>query len=116
MQKKVIQPLSTALENKPEGHSFTRNRLLIGSESGAKNFSLQHGSILPGGEAQPHKHNFEQGIYIISGKARISIEAEGTFEVTQDTAVFFPPERTHRIVALGAEALKIIVIYAPPPK
>ena len=115
MRKNFTQPLSTAYEYKPQRHSFTKNRLLIGSELGAKNFSLQHGSILPGGEAYPHKHYFEQGIYIITGKARISIEAEDTFEVGQDTAVFFPPDRTHCIAAVGEEELKILIIYAPPP-
>jgi mannose-6-phosphate isomerase-like protein (cupin superfamily) len=116
MRKKFTQSLSTAFEYKPEGHSFTKNRLLIGTELGAKHFSLQHGTILPGGEACPHKHYFEQGIYIIRGKARISIEAEETFEVGQDTAVFFPPRRTHCIAAVGEEELKILIIYAPSPR
>lgn len=89
MYKKVLQSLSTAFEYKPQGHTQTRNRVLIEDEAGAKNFSLHHGSIQPGGEAHPHKHDFEQGIYIPRGKARISIEGEGTFEVGEDTAIFF---------------------------
>ena len=116
MHKKVLQSLSTACEYNPKGHTLTRNRVLIGDKAGAKNFSLHHGVIQPGGEAHPHKHDFEQGIYILRGKARISIEGEDTFEVGEDTAIFFPAERIHCISAIGEEELKIIIVYSPPPQ
>ncbi len=99
----------------PPLHTKTLDRRLIDGKLGARNFQLIYGEIEPGGVAQTHSHEMEQGGFILEGKALIEIEGE-RFEAERDFAFFIPSNAKHQITNIGATTLKLILVFAPPPR
>jgi quercetin dioxygenase-like cupin family protein len=99
----------------PDLHAGTLNRRIIGQETvAAKNMEIVLGELDPCGVAEPHFHSgTEQVIYLLEG--RIEVEMGGEKEKLEpgDT-VYFPPGERHRVVVLGDQPARLLVIYAPP--
>jgi mannose-6-phosphate isomerase-like protein (cupin superfamily) len=77
-------------------------------------------SIPPGEEIGLEKHEIgDQFIRVEQGRARVVMgpsEDELPFDrqVSDDWAIFIPAGAWHNIINVGAEELKVYVIYAPP--
>ena len=99
----------------PDAHAGTLNRRIIGQETvAAKNMEIVLGELDSSGIAEPHFHSVaEQVIYLLEG--RIEVEMRGGKEKLEpgDT-VYFPPCEKHRVVVLGDQPAKLLVIYSPP--
>jgi len=98
----------------PPGHSGTRNRRLVGPGFNGR-FELVHGTLEPGGVAARHKHEVEaQVVYVLAGRARVSLGAAAPEECGPETVIRIPPGVEHEVVSLGPEALELLIVYSPP--
>ena len=99
----------------PDLHAGTINRRIIGQETvAAKNVEIVIGEIDPSGVAESHFHSgTEQVVYLLEG--RIEVEMRGEKErLDPGDTVYFPPGEKHRVVVLGDQPARLLVIYAPP--
>ena len=97
----------------PPGHGDTFNRRLIGPKDGARHVEVIYGEMGGVGHAEAHAHTeFEQCMYMLSGKLRVTGDGE---EVTLEKGEFiiFPVGCGHKVVC-ESEKASFIVIYAPP--
>lgn len=98
----------------PPGHSGTRNVRLVDKEF-CGTFEMVLGEIEPGGEAHPHKHDVEhQVIYILSGRALVTLGSDAAVDCRAGTVIRIPPGLMHEVKAFGLEPLRLIVLYSPP--
>ena len=89
-------------------------RILIDEEtSGAQHFSLLVNEIAPGYKGKEHSHNVEHCWYILQGKGTISMGGKA-YSIKPGDAVFAPIGMPHSVECTGDEALRYVVIYAPP--
>lgn len=67
------------------------------------------------GEAEPHHHETEhQIIDLLRGEGDVSLGEDSPVRCTAGAIVRIPPRLRHFVVDVGAEPLKMIVIYSPP--
>lgn len=98
----------------PPLHSGTVNRRLVGPDvNGSEAIEVVLGVVEPGGAAERHRHEVEQAMYILEGRALVEVGGESR-ECGPGTACFFPPGAAHRVESLGPGPLRALVIYAPP--
>lgn len=100
---------------RPADHAATTNRKLIGGkEVPSAKMELILGELAPGGEALWHAHpHSEQIIYVLEGSC--SVQALGEEEILyKGMAILFPQGLEHRVVVMGEETLRCLIIYAPP--
>lgn len=99
----------------PQAHVGTTNQRLIGREMvGARNLEVVLGTVMPGGQAEPHFHSeAEQVVYILEGEVEVEMWGERQVAGPQQV-VYLPPGQVHRLAAHGGKAVKVLVIYAPP--
>lgn len=98
---------------KPDGHSGTVNRRLIGQ---SKNFQLVLGTLEKGAVAHRHSHSdLEQGVYVLKGSALVEIGGQSK-EIKTGGVMFFPVDTPHRIEATGDPITQFIIVYSPPLK
>ena len=111
---KLIEHESELAAYAPPGHSGTRNVRLVDKDFCGV-FELALGEIDPGGEASPHSHDVEhQVIYILSGRARVTLGGDAPVECGKGTVIRIPPGLVHEVKAIGLEALRLLVLYSPP--
>lgn len=98
----------------PPDHQGTVNvRLVDGAFCGA--FELNHGTVMPGGEAEPHLHETEhQVFYVLEGECEVTLGEDLPVRCGPGTVVRIPPELMHRVVVVGEIPMKAIIIYSPP--
>jgi mannose-6-phosphate isomerase-like protein (cupin superfamily) len=98
----------------PPGHSGTRN-IRLADRAFCGHFEMVLGEIAPGGVADPHAHDTEyQAMYVISGRAEVTLGDRPAVECGPGTMVRIPPKVMHKVVATGEEPLKLILVYSPP--
>jgi mannose-6-phosphate isomerase-like protein (cupin superfamily) len=99
----------------PPGHTGTANRCLVpppGVPMGKMEVLL--GLLQPGGEALMHDHaDLDQAIYVLEGRCRVE-SGDETAEMAPGQIVYLPAQFQHRVVSLGPQTLRLLVIYAPP--
>ncbi len=114
LQDLVVHP-NAVPAYEPSRHPGTVNRTLApppGIPAGKLEVAL--GVVQPGGQALLHVHeDLDQAVYVLEGRCRVSDGKEAA-EVGQDEIVYFPAGFPHEITALGPNALRILVILAPP--
>jgi quercetin dioxygenase-like cupin family protein len=98
----------------PPGHEGTVNIRLIDKDF-CGSFEMNLGVVQPGGEASPHSHETEhQVVYIIDGKADVTLGTAPTVECGPGTIIRIPPKLEHAVYAKGDTPLRVIVLYSPP--
>ncbi len=101
--------------HEPPRHPGTVNRTLVpppGMAPGKLEVAL--GVVQPGGQALLHEHaDLDQAIYVLAGRCRVS-DGKESAEVGPNELAYFPAGLPHEITALGPEALRMLVILAPP--
>lgn len=98
----------------PPGHAGTVNARLC-DKSFCAGFELIHGEIEPGGLAHKHHHETEhQAIYILAGRARVTLADDAPVECGPGTIIRLPPKLDHLVESLGPDSLKMIIVYSPP--
>lgn len=98
----------------PPGHAGTVNIRLF-DRTFCKNFEMIIGELEPGGVAHKHHHEVEyQAIYVLSGKAGVTLAEEETVECGPGSAIELPPGLDHHVSSLGPDPLKLMIVYSPP--
>ncbi|MCS7235026.1 MAG: dimethylsulfonioproprionate lyase family protein [Armatimonadota bacterium] len=78
----------------------------------ARNFVMGHSQIYPGGGIPRHAHENEEVYVILKGIARMSV-GDRSFEVTEGTAVYLPPNVPHELTNPGQEDVILMFVYSP---
>jgi quercetin dioxygenase-like cupin family protein len=91
----------------PEGHTGTINKTLIDEKMGIRSFIVIHGELNPGGQAEAHAHDFEQGFFVLSGRGWLKIGGkENSLET--GSAYCAPAGVEHQIIAMGPEPFRVL--------
>lgn len=98
----------------PPGHEGTENiRLVDKSFCGA--FEMNLGTVQPGGEASPHRHEDQhQVIYVLAGTAEVVLGEDPAVLCGPGSIVEIPPKLLHAVYVTGERPLKALVLYSPP--
>ena len=68
----------------------------------------------PGGGSEPHAHpDWEQSLYIVTGRASVTVEGQ-THELDQGNMALFPAGVEHHFTNLSEENLTVLVITVFP--
>lgn len=98
----------TNIIKKTEENTNFREVLFTGKES-----QLVVMNIPVGGEIGKEKHpHVEQTLFILSGRAKVTLDGKET-EVGDGDAVVVTPGVKHNLTNTGTEPLKLYTIYAP---
>jgi len=62
--------------------------------------------------APPHRHTYEEAIYILDGEGTVEID-EDILPIGPGTSIFLPPGIPHRLASTGAETLRLLGVFAP---
>lgn len=87
--------------------------LLSCKVSQTQNYSLAHIEILPGQASPLHYHpKIEESYYILAGRGEMILDGKST-KVGPGDCIGISPTVKHKIINLGDEALKLLVVCAP---
>jgi quercetin dioxygenase-like cupin family protein len=99
----------------PDNHAGTINlRMITADTVGAQGLEVVVGVVAgpEGGGSLPHSHEgIEQANYILEGRARAEMHGQ-VHELGPGDMCYFPPDVRHSMVRVGAEPLKVLVIYS----
>lgn len=87
---------------------------LAGSAQGLNRLSVWRQRIAPGNATPPHRHDCEEVVLILSGRATLYIRGE-EHPIGPQTTVVVEPDAVHQIVNTGDEPLEIIGIFGVAP-
>jgi len=114
IQDLVVNPQALA-PYEPPGHTGTVNRRLVpppGMPMGTMEVVL--GVLQPGGQALLHDHkDLDQAVYVLEGRCRVA-DGKDAAEMGPNEILYLPAGCPHEITAVGPQALRVLVIYAPP--
>ena len=114
LQDLVVTPAAVA-PYEPPGHTGTVNRRLVpppGMAMGRMEVVL--GVLQPGGEALMHDHpDLDQAVYVLEGRCRVESGGEAA-DMGPGQIVYLPARYPHRVLSLGPQPLRLLVVYAPP--
>ncbi|MBS1895322.1 MAG: cupin domain-containing protein [Actinobacteria bacterium] len=88
-----------------------RNGVVRRSFSGGRT-TLAFTTLAPGHTPQPHAHEHEQIVYIISGRARFTVGDEA-IEAGPGTLIEVPPGVEHFAETIGDEPCLDLSVFAP---
>jgi putative monooxygenase len=93
----------------------TSKLLLAPKFGGVNNLSMGMNITEVGSMIPDHVHEeSEEVLFLISGKARIVIEGQGSWEIGPETAFYSPIGVKHRVENIGDEPMKLVWCYCPP--
>ena len=109
-----IQHLDAMARYAPPDHRGTVNVRLV-DKSFCGRFEMNHGTVEPGGEAEPHLHESEhQVFFVLDGECEVTLGDDDPVRCGSGTVVCIPPKLMHQVVAIGDRPMKAIIIYSPP--
>lgn len=98
----------------PPGHAGTVNVRLF-DQSFCPNFEMILGTLEPGGVADRHHHESEhQAMYVLAGTADVTLGDEAAVSCGPGSVIRLPPKVDHHVLALGPDALQLMIVYSPP--
>jgi quercetin dioxygenase-like cupin family protein len=98
----------------PPDHHGTVN-VRLSDERFCDAFEMVLGTVVPGGEAEPHHHDREhQIIYILHGQADVRLGDDPARVCGPGDVIRIPPGLEHAVVAKGAEEFQCVIVYSPP--
>ncbi len=114
-KKGIVTQVSAVTPKCPAKHTETSAwRLLAPAVHGNKAATVSLVEIRPGGKTEPDVHEgSEQIFYIISGRAKAQVSGEG-FDIGHNCCLYVPEGAEHSMEVVGEEALRMVVITAPP--
>ena len=97
----VVKPSETVERHDVTAGTATRMQTLVGSEDGARNFSMRRFIMGPGGGMPLHTNTVEHEQYVLKGRARVRIGSE-VHEVSQADVLFIPAGAPHDYTVIEA--------------
>lgn len=116
MEVKVISVIEKKARVGPAGKRSI-SKLIFGEDEGAKNFSMLYVEFPIGGRSDEHVRENEEAIYVLSGELLLECaknEGKVQHRVKAGEAIYLPPGLKHQHINIGNEALRKLVIFAPP--
>lgn len=97
----------------PARHTGTVNRHLMPGDATSQNFSVVHGAIEFGGEAEAHHHaRSSQFFHVLSGTCRLTL-GEHVENMGPGDSVLIPVGVRHRVEVTSQEGITLINVYQP---
>jgi quercetin dioxygenase-like cupin family protein len=90
-----------------EGAPGVMVRWLWAAPDGAPTFALRLFEVQPGAATPYHAHPYEHEIYVLSGQAKLHVEAQEHALGPEDTALILPDD-PHQLVNAGTEVLRFL--------
>jgi mannose-6-phosphate isomerase-like protein (cupin superfamily) len=88
--------------------------ILDASNSPVRNQSLAEATLPPGASTAAHRHpKSEEIYYILSGRGRMTVDAESR-NVKPNDAILIPPGVRHELVNTGTAPLVFLCCCSPP--
>jgi quercetin dioxygenase-like cupin family protein len=87
----------------------TTKRVMIGPSEAAPTFHMRYFNIEPGGNTRLDQHDYEHGILILHGRAKVLL-GEESVEVGPNDVIFVTGNDVHRFEALGDEPLGVLCV------
>jgi len=84
-------------------------RVLIGPANDAPTFAIRRFTIAPGGYTPYHKHPWEHGVYVLSGKGEIR-SADRSDSISPGDFALVPPMEEHQFVNTDKEPFEFICV------
>jgi (S)-ureidoglycine aminohydrolase len=88
-------------------------KVLIDPRHGCRTVTQFVGSIESGTGAPPHRHRYEEALYVLEGEGAAWIDGED-HRIDVGDSVFLPPGTPHRVEATGVERLQLLGVFSPP--
>lgn len=87
-------------------------RVLVGPRDGAANFRIRYFRIEPGGHSALERHPHDHGVFILHGRAQVTM---GSQEVTVGPrdVLYIPGRERHQLRAFGDEPLGFLCVVPP---
>lgn len=79
----------------------------------AQEFRISLAKFQPGAKADPHTHEWEHAMYILSGTAKMTIQGEEGI-IKQGMLAFVPRNGLHSIENIGKDELVVYGVSGPP--
>lgn len=92
-----------------EGVKDVQMRLMIGRADGARNFSLRHFTVEPGGHTPRHSHNYEHEVFVVEGSGQVEYEGEH-HAINAGDVLFVEPNRVHQFVNDSDAPMKFLCL------
>jgi len=92
-----------------EGVKDVTMRLMVGRADGAKNFSMRHFTVEPGGHTPRHQHNYEHEIFVVSGNGRAECAGK-MHDVRAGDVLYVEPNALHQFVNTGDEPFQFLCL------
>ncbi|MGI9018483.1 MAG: cupin domain-containing protein [Euzebya sp.] len=86
-------------------------RITASPESGCRSVTQFVGEIPPGA-APPHRHTYDEIVYVLSGTGVCHIDGKAT-PVTPGSAVYLPPHTPHCMENTGNDTLRVLGVFHP---
>lgn len=84
-----------------------KRRILVGKEDGCENFVMRLFEMEKGGHGYVHHHDYEHGIFVLSGEAKLTIGDEES-DIGQGDTFFIPPNEPHTMEHRGDQPFVFI--------
>ena len=106
---KHVHYTDVSAEDVAQGAADVTIRWLITEKDGAKHFCMRQFEIEPGGYTPLHDHDWEHGLYILSGEGHVT-GAGGDEAFKAGDVIFMPAGETHQFKNTGAEPVKMLCL------
>jgi len=93
----------------PSGAYDVQKRILLGKDDGCNNFIIRLFEQSPGGHGFMHHHDYEHGIFVLRGKAKLTIDTEEQ-QVKEGDTFLIPSGKLHTMENTGDQPFVFICI------
>ena len=94
------------------GTAGATRRILIGPDDGARNFVMRYFEIPPGGRSSLDRHGHDHGVYILKGKARLTLEG-AAHDLGPGDVAHIAPNEVHQLENIGGDPLGFLCVIPP---
>ena len=84
-----------------------QKKILAGKDDGCANFVMRHFEMGTGGHGFLHRHDWEHGIFVLRGRAKLTVDGEEQ-QVGQGDAFVIPSGKLHTMANAGDEPFVFI--------
>lgn len=92
-----------------DGAEGVKIRVILGAEDGAPNSVMRRFTIAPGGHTPYHAHDWEHGIYVLSGEGEAR-QGDRRFRMEPGTVILAEPGEMHNFSNTGEVPLDFLCV------
>jgi len=108
--------LNSVPNQKIEGRKDLFHRIIVGPETGGRQFEFIISSMGPEGHGPLHSHPHSEHILVVTkGKLKLSNKEEEHI-VNEQQGILLEPGEEHEVFNINGSITEYFVVYAPPPR